>query len=293
MRINLITLLRLCPLVLVLVLGGATPSSAQDHHTLRIQNGSVFVDGERVAPEDLPESLRADDLQLHFEFTGADARFHLNGRQYGLKEGHVIEYPVEDDGLVVFFKDEEGRVVELPRSQGAPRRIRLDGTFGTYLQVLDEHADQFERIGAQLAQRRAEGQYVVAADQLREEAEQAAIMVRAFPRLEVHTYLEGLQGRDKSLYDQLIREQQMEVASGQLAMQIFAAPDAQTRRSLSDTLRDQLEAVFELKQQNRRDEIEQLELQLNELREQLAARERNRDTIISKRLEALVGRALR
>jgi hypothetical protein len=126
------------------------------------------------------------------------------------------------------------------------------------------------------------------ADRLREEAEQTAIMVRAFPRVEVQTYLQGIQNRDRSLYDQLMREQRLELASGELARRIFSTTDPESRVSLTENLRRQLDEIFELKQENRRDEIAQLELQLQELREQLAAREANREAIIGRRLEALL-----
>jgi len=200
--------------------------------------------------------------------------------------------PVDEDGLVIFFRDDSGGVVEMPSPEGTVRRFRLDGpvnpTIGTYLEVLDEQARAFERFGAQLAERQSRDTETLAR-QLRDEAEQTAIMVRAFPRVEFQTYLDGLQHRDQHLYDRLLREQRMEVASADLARRVFAAPDEPTRQSLTESLRGQLEEIFELKQQNRRDEIGQLELQLRELREQLSERERNRDAIISRRLESLVG----
>ena len=47
------------------------------------------------------------------------------------------------------------------------------------------------------------------------------------------------------------------------------------------------EEIFELKQENRRREIEALQEQLRELREALAQRERFRDEIIDRRLDEL------
>ncbi len=81
----------------------------------------------------------------------------------------------------------------------------------------------------------------------------------------------------------------MEFASSQLAHRIFNTSDEATRKQLTEDLRLQLDEIFELKQRNRREEIAQLEQQLGELREQLAQREANREAIISRRLESLVG----
>lgn len=291
MRAILFTASRIVAFALVFALATVSPSAAQENHTVRIQDGVVFVDGEKIPADQLPESLRPLDHQILLTYTGA-ARFHLGGVQYGIENGRLVEVPDDRDDVVRYFSDDQGQYVEIPRGSGVARRFRLDGPFersiGTYLQVLDEHADEFEKLGEQLSAHEVEGTAEMAI-QLREEAEQAAIMVRAFPRVEVQTYLHGLQNRDRSLYDQLIREQRMEVASSQLARRIFLTPDRETRESLTETLRNQLEEIFELKQQNRREEVAQLELQLRELREQLAAREANRDAIIARRLESLVG----
>ncbi len=291
MRALHFTATRLLPLALVVALAAASPSAAQESHTVRIENGVVFLDGRQVPADQLPSSLRPSELNLRLEFTGP-TRFHVGGIEYGVKDGQIQEMPPDEDGLVVFFSGDQGHFVEVPQPSGTVRRFRLDGPFdrtiGTYLQVLDEQADQFEALGEQLSSRQVEGDAAMA-NRLREEAEQAAIMVRAFPRVEVQTYLQGIQNRDRTLYDQLMREQRMEVATTQLAGRIFTATDPEARRSLTESLRQQLYEIFELKQQNRRDEIAELEQQLRELREQLAAREANREAIVARRLESLIG----
>jgi len=200
--------------------------------------------------------------------------------------------PPGEDGPVLYFSMDDGQFVMAPKASGSARTFSVDGTadgtIRSYLEVLDEQAEQFDRIGAQLSAQIG-NETADVADRLREEARQAAVMVRAFPRVEVQTYLHGLQNRDRSLYDQLMREQQMEFASSQLARRIFQTSDEQTRRQLTEDLRKQLDEIFELKQRNRRDEITQLEQQLGELRDQLAEREANREAIISRRLESLIG----
>ncbi len=99
-------------------------------------------------------------------------------------------------------------------------------------------------------------------------------------------YLQGLSERDQVLYDRLLREREMEAEAGRLAERLRQNPaDA----ALRDQLRDALAAMFELKQENRRDEVRQVEDVLEALRLRLREREAMRDEIIEHRMRELTG----
>jgi hypothetical protein len=100
-------------------------------------------------------------------------------------------------------------------------------------------------------------------------------------------YLRGLSERDRQLYLRLMREQQMEIECHQLAKRVRLSADEDERRQLTGELRGMLEAVWELKEENRRDEIRQVEAALQEMRQRLTERERVRGQIIDQRLRAL------
>lgn len=100
-----------------------------------------------------------------------------------------------------------------------------------------------------------------------------------------HAYMQGLSERDRALYERLVREREMEAEAYRLAQQIRLSADP----SLRSQLRDKLDAMFELKQENRREEIRQVEEVLQALRQRLQEREAMRDDIIQHRMRELTG----
>ena len=99
-------------------------------------------------------------------------------------------------------------------------------------------------------------------------------------------YLQELSERDRVLYDRLLHEREMEAEAGRLARRLRQSPDDDALRA---HLRDRLDAMFELKQENRRDEIRQVEDVLEALRLRLREREAMREEIIEHRMRELAG----
>ena len=101
-------------------------------------------------------------------------------------------------------------------------------------------------------------------------------------------YMQGLSERDRALYERLVREREMEAEAVRLARELRRA-DASERTRLRDELRERLDAMFELKQENRREEVRQVEEVLQALRQRLQEREAMRDKIIQHRMRELTG----
>lgn len=101
-------------------------------------------------------------------------------------------------------------------------------------------------------------------------------------------YLDDVQRSSRDLYERLVRERQMEREARDLARVIRLLPDGDERRTKIDTLRAMLSEIFELKQENRRREIERLERQIQELQESIQKRAQMRDRMIDRRLRQLV-----
>ncbi len=101
-------------------------------------------------------------------------------------------------------------------------------------------------------------------------------------------YFEFLQADNEPLFRQLTLEQNLEMDTRKLAARIRLMPNEPQRSGLIRQLTRQLETIFELKQQNRRDEIAQLEAQLEELKKRLQIRENMKDIMIQTRAEALI-----
>jgi chromosome segregation ATPase len=103
-------------------------------------------------------------------------------------------------------------------------------------------------------------------------------------------YLSDMQKANRQLYERLVRERTMEQQAQNLARVIRMLPDdSAERRAKVDTLRTLLNEIFDLKQENRRREIERLQRQIQEVQRSLQERRQMRDRMIDRRLNQLLG----
>jgi len=103
-------------------------------------------------------------------------------------------------------------------------------------------------------------------------------------------YLSDVQKANRQLYERLIRERTMEKEAQNLARVIRMLPDdSDERRPKVDSLRTLLNDIFDLKQENRRREIERLQRQIQEVQQSLQERRQMRDRMIDRRLNQLLG----
>lgn len=103
-------------------------------------------------------------------------------------------------------------------------------------------------------------------------------------------YLSEVQEANRELYKRLVREQTMERQAEDLARVIRMLPeDSDERRAKTDTLQALLNDIFDLKQENRRREIERLQREIQELQRSLQKRKQMREAMIDHRLNQLVG----
>ena len=103
-------------------------------------------------------------------------------------------------------------------------------------------------------------------------------------------YLRQLSFRDRTLFNQIQREQSVELETFRLAGEYRRANDPDDQSRIEDALRDKLGESFELKQQIRADEIAQAETQISELRGLLDERSTRKDQIVERRLRELIGK---
>jgi len=104
-------------------------------------------------------------------------------------------------------------------------------------------------------------------------------------------YLNDMQKANRELYERLLRERTMEQQAQDLARVIRMVDASDDRQAKVDTLRTLLNDIFDLKQENRRREIERLEREIQELQRSLQKRREMRDRMIDHRLQQLVGTA--
>ena len=260
--------------VLALLLGAGAPVGAQNVRTLTIRDGKVLIDDREVPEKDLPASLDLQDIEATYTFAGdMSFRFQL---------GEVF-YVFDNEGLreasKVYFVDgrSAGRV---PFSAFLVQAQALQES----TQELDELSRQFEQSPLPEPQ-----QANLVLKKARFQVAQAAQVVGSLPRLEVQSYFSDVWRSDQNLYALLIHELRLEREAAALAREIRSLPDGNLRQSRIEQLREKLYAIFELKQKNRRREIEQLEQQLGALKERLQERQQLRDLIIDQYLKQLIG----
>ena len=260
--------------VLALLLGAGAPVGAQNVHTLRIRDGKVLIDDREVPEKDLPASLDLQDVEVAYSFVG-DMRFRF-------QLGEVF-YVFDNEGL------REASEVYFVDSRGAGR-VPFS-TFPVQAQALQESTQELDELSRQFEQSpQPEPQKAnLALKKASFQVAQAAEVFGSLPRLEVQSYFSDVWRSDQNLYALLIRELRLEREAGALALEIRSLPDGNLRQALIEQLREKLYAIFELKQKNRRREIEQLEQQLGSLKERLQERQQLRDLIIDQYLKQLIG----
>ncbi|MBL7979911.1 MAG: hypothetical protein JNN12_16355 [Bacteroidetes Order II. Incertae sedis bacterium] len=106
--------------------------------------------------------------------------------------------------------------------------------------------------------------------------------------LESTKQLYFLRNESPDLYQRFQREQWLELQSQRLAVKIRLSAESEQRSQMMNELRKTLGNIFDLRLENQRDEIQQLNNQLILLRSRLRDKEMARERIIQQRLEELL-----
>lgn len=301
---------------------------AQAVRSLSVENGKVYVDGRQVAPERLPTSFDPSGLTLHVQFVGqADPVVEVHGRMYRLENGGLAEIPravaAGQGAESPLLPGPEVRLaMPEPQMQAmsflfTAQPLQMESSPALPAQeLLEQQARELQRLSSRLAESRlAEGipaafpapvslgsgmklrypghdidplQSFTVPEILHYQAERAAQAAKQLPQLEIKNYLHDIRRSNDKLYERLLKEQQLEQESLVLAARVRSLTTDAERAQGQQELRDKLEQIFRLKQENRRREIEQLKSQLDDLQQRLDERERLHDQIVDKRLQELV-----
>ncbi|MFP4228013.1 MAG: hypothetical protein ACLFTE_04200 [Salinivenus sp.] len=102
-------------------------------------------------------------------------------------------------------------------------------------------------------------------------------------------YIRDVEESSRELYERLQRERQMEQEAQELARVVRMLPEGDAREAKTDSLHSMLNELFEIKQENHRQEIDRLQRKIQELQRRMQKREEMRNTMIDHRLQQLVG----
>lgn len=273
----------------------------QEMRSLSIVDGQVYLDGRQLPPDELPTGLDVEGVQLTYAFSG-DVRpvVEVNGAFFTIEAEGLREVSRTDqgDGVSVFFGQREAAppdrlTFRTNRNQddivavAAPHAASIE----QHARALEAQAAHFQELQLRLQDQFGEHQIAElneAARRLERQAQQAVLAAEALPQLELRQYLDTIERQDRELYDRLVDERRMERETILLSERIRRTDNEAERAGLTDELRTKLNEIFELKQDNRRREIEQFESRLEDLQSKLAERERLRDQIIENRLRQLL-----
>lgn len=264
---------------------------------ISIERGTVFVNGKQVDESALPAGLRdlSSDVNMTF-WTADNALIEINGSTFVFEKGTFREADPSERSdrnvVVTFSSDDNGANVRLYEAPIAVGNYVVRGrnadteVMRSYVAQLREQAEEFNKLTFEF--REAAPQTNELARQMVAEAENTARLASVLPRVEYEAYLGSLQNQNQRLYQELMRERDMEMRTHQLAQAIHQADSAEQRAVHEQELRQILTEIFELKQANREKEIVQLEKQLKELQSRLEDRESLKEDIIESRLNDLL-----
>ncbi len=270
----------------------SSTAPAQSLHTLIIEDGQVYINGRLVAESELPRSLDTSGVEARFSFSDAvESVVEINDRLFKVEDGRLVDVASTQERqsrVAVYFRQQESDQRDTPIQLQLGADQRSGSATSPAFAAMQHHTTAVQEQVRQL-QQLIEGldreEIATILEQLQVHATRASRFAGDVALLEMQSYLEAVQQSDEELHARLMRERELERESKMLAEQLQSGEASQEERA---ELRAKLSEIFELKQQNRRSEVEELERKLDRLQKRLEKRERFRDRIIERRLEHLL-----
>lgn len=270
-----------------------TPST----HKVAVENGQVFVNGKQVAASRLPKSLLNIDKKTNLTFWSNDnALLEINNIVYAIKDGTLVEATEEelaDAQYSIYFSPSPREMpIKLYERRQSPntytvRTREVEKPMAHYAEALNERAQEFNNLRFKIDPVR-EPEAAKIAMELKLGAENVARLAQSFPQVQLEEYLTDVHAMDRNLYERLMHEQEMEMETHRLAMKIREASTRAEQERIASQLRKALNEIFQLKQENRKTEIEQLSAKLNDMQKKLKERESLRSEIVENRIKELL-----
>ncbi|MEM6645244.1 MAG: hypothetical protein AAF730_03235 [Bacteroidota bacterium] len=273
--------------------------------TLVVEQGQIFLDGNKLEDPVLLEKLQAngfEQIRLVFDTTGGTPLLTLGGEQYVLLEDRVRRMPMPPSASQVTYRPRSmesapQQVSFLTRAPGLTLSREASTLVGPHVQQMQAQlhyvqaqAIALERYGMQRGDEQGQAMTEVAA-QMIYQVEEARRVAEALPHAVVEEYYRDVRNADIELYDRMLQESQLERRTQELALKLRRVSEGEAEQRYRQELEATLTRLFDLKQQNRRDEIDRLQDQIDIMSRRLEYRETRRDEIIQQRLDKLIPRS--
>jgi hypothetical protein len=103
-------------------------------------------------------------------------------------------------------------------------------------------------------------------------------------------FLSRLQEEEPERFEEAMALRKMEVQCNKLAVQYRKSKDNTEKSKLEQEIRDKLIKLFEMKEQEKKLEIERIRERLEKMRQELKERKANKNNIVELRLNELIGK---
>ncbi len=274
-------------LILLLIALFAGNAQSQSIRVERIE-GQLRVNGEPIDVDALPEELDLGEVEFSLQSSGTfPMQIEINGTRFEIWQDRVTK---ADQGGLVHFK----------------LYLEPDGTYTTIESGALDVLGLVEMVSEQISG--VVSSVPTMEHDLRQMMEVATVAVEARDKivpqqlegmvsrlqeatrmLEFSGYLENVQNASDELYELLQHEWRKEVEVAEMARRIRALDNGAERDEAIEELRAKLEEIFLMKQENRRMEIQHLEMELERMEGRLKERSRAMDRLIDARLDELLG----
>ena len=280
----------------------ATASAFAQPVSLTIKDKQVFINGKQLSDDAYPPALAADGLNLKFYFEANDSpNFNIDGQDYVIDSERIraVNAPANKSSrTTVIYRNQPAPEASLDsgepivRSEGEMVQYEFQVTTDPVSNVMQQYVTEIGAQAMELQQMREVSDNSVASnilEQLMMQAKEAEQIAQNMADMQFQQYLNMVQQQDRDLYERLVHEYNLENQTLQLAHKARQTTDEEEKQQIIDQLTEMLDEIFELKQENRRKEIIQLENQLELLQSRLQEREDLREEIIRRRITELVG----
>lgn len=253
------------------------------------ENG-LRVNGKTIDPSNLPEGLgdilAGTGFSLH---SGGPfpMRVTVNGAQYEVWEDRIVE---SDKTHIVSFE-----ILANPGSIRIGTSSNPDWNMERMFFRWEDEADEIDSKSRtlQVIERSLRERPKLTPKQVDEivNATSAASVAGrgALNMLEVSNYMADVLGASDELSELLRYEWREEFEARRIATEIKNMPSGTERDIAIEELREKLNTIFHLKQDNRKREIRRMKLDLEKMQLQIGERDRNRERLIDMRLDELLG----
>ena len=259
--------------------------------SFRIKGGTVFIDDRKIPPEKLPEDFPPKGASANYTTFSSDENLIVqlqDGRRYAL-EGDSLWLKTPTGDFDCILRDGgctgmEGNATILFVVTAPPETI-----LERYAEGLREQEKRMRDLLHRLAAESQTNEFQQMAQKMTLYVGEAARTASEFPHIQMQHYFSNMQLKNEGLFDQLMSERLMERETLSMARKFAAMDEGEARRDSIAVLRERLDEIFDLKQENRRREVEELKERLRELQWAIGERQRLRDDIVVRRLQELLG----